>query len=54
MTYTDSIVDHILITADKNARIKRKVQWARRMIWLIAAAAFVAGFATRGMMGNLL
>lgn len=53
-TDTDSIVTHIMRVADHNRRVERRIIWAHRVIWLIAAAAFVAGFATRGMMGNLL
>ena len=45
-----SIVDHILETAERNNRISREIMWARRLIWLIAAAAFAAGYAVRGIL----
>lgn len=51
---SESIVDHILRTADRNAQMQREIQWARRLIWLIAAAAFAAGYAVRGIAGNVL
>lgn len=54
MTETDSIVEHLMRVAERNERQSREIQWARRLIWLIAVAAFAAGFAVRGMMGDLL
>ena len=50
MTDTESIVDHIMKTAERNERISREIRTTRRLIWLIATAAFCAGWVARGWM----